>query len=70
MTDYREILRLCSLNYSQRSIAQTVGCSRNTVEKVMRTAREKGVQWPLEDDVTNRELAKPGVTMALLWEEY
>ncbi|MDE6280263.1 MAG: IS21 family transposase, partial [Oscillospiraceae bacterium] len=97
MTDYREILRLCSLNYSQRSIAQTAGCSRNTVEKVLRTAREKGVQWPLEDDVTNRELeellfpekyrnasmytepdylyihrelAKPGVTMALLWEEY
>ncbi len=97
MTDYREILRLGSLNYSQRSIAQAAGCSRNTVEKVLRTAKAKGVQWPLEDDVANRELeellfpekyrnasryvepdysyihrelAKPGVTMALLWEEY
>ena len=97
MTDYREILRLGSLNYSQRSIARAAGCSRNTVEKVLRTAREKGVQWPLEDNVANRdleellfpekyrnasmytepdypyihrELAKPGVTMALLWEEY
>lgn len=97
MTDYREILRLGSLNYSQRSIAQAAGCSRNTVEKVLRTASAKGVQWPLEDDVANgdleellfpekyrnarmytepdypyihRELAKPGVTMALLWEEY
>ena len=97
MTDYREILRLGSQNYSQRSIAQAAGCSRNTVEKVLRTAGAKGVQWPLEDDVANqdleellfpekyrnanmytepdypyihRELAKPGVTMALLWEEY
>ena len=97
MTDYQEILRLGNLNYSQRSIAQAAGCSRNTVEKVLRTASAKGVQWPLEDDVANgdleellfpekyrnarmytepdypyihRELAKPGVTMALLWEEY
>ena len=97
MTDYREILRLGSQNYSQRSIAQAAGCSRNTVEKVLRTASAKGVQWPLENDVSNRdleellfpekyrnasmytepdypyihqELAKPGVTMALLWEEY
>ena len=86
-----------SLNYSQRSIAQAASCSRNTVDKVLRTASAKGVQWPLEDDVANgdleellfpekyrnarmytepdypyihRELAKPGVTMALLWEEY
>lgn len=46
MTDYREILRLGSLNYSQRSIAQAAGCSRNAVEKVLRIARDKGVQWP------------------------
>ena len=56
MTDYREILRLGSLNYSQRSIAQAAGCPRNTVEKVLRTASAKGVQWPLEDDVTNGDL--------------
>lgn len=56
MTDYREILRLGSQNYSQRSIAQAAGCSRNTVEKVLRTASAKGVQWPLENDVSNRDL--------------
>ena len=56
MTDYREILRLDSLKHSQRSIAQAAGCSRNTVEKVLRTARDKGVQWPVEDDIGNREL--------------
>ena len=97
MTDYREILRLGRLNYSQRYIAQAVGSSRNTAEKVLWTARAKGVQWPLEDDVANRnleellfsekcrnagmytesdylyiqrELAKSGATMALLWKEY
>ena len=32
MTDYREILRLCNLRYSQRAIARSVRCSRNTVE--------------------------------------
>ena len=97
MTDYREIPRLDSLKHSQRSIAQAAGSSRNTVEKVLRTARDKGVQWSVEDDIgsreleeilfpgkykngcryvepdyryIHRELAKPGVTMALLWEEY
>lgn len=67
------------------------------MEKILRTARDKGVEWPLDDDITNadleailfpgkyksgyryaeldyayihRELAKPGVTMVLLWEEY
>lgn len=38
MTDYREILRLGSLNYSQRTIAKVAGYSRNTVEKIQRTA--------------------------------
>ena len=33
MTDYREILRLRNLRYSQRAIARSVRCSRNTVEK-------------------------------------
>ena len=35
MTDYREILRLRDLQYSQRAIARSVRCSRNTVEKVL-----------------------------------
>lgn len=56
MTDYREILRLDSLNHSQRSIAQAAGRSRNTVEKILRIARDKGVQWPVEDDAANRDL--------------
>ncbi len=32
MTKYREILRLSSLGFSNRNIALSVPCSRNTVE--------------------------------------
>lgn len=97
MVNYLEILRLDSLNYSQRTIEATLHCSRHTVRSVLQVAKEMHIAWPLEEDVTNaeleellfpgkcskssrytepdyayihRELAKPGVTMALLWEEY
>jgi transposase len=96
MVDYREILRLSSLNHSQREIALATKSSRNTVSDVLRAASEKGVFWSLDNDVTNqdlelllfpdkhkavsiyvepdyayihKELAKPGVTLTLLWEE-
>ena len=40
MTKYREILRLKSLGFSERSIAQSAGVSRNTVSKVLKRADE------------------------------
>ena len=97
MTNYREILRLSSLQYSQRTIESMAHCSRHTVRDVLQAAKEKGMSWPLSDDITNadleqllfpdkhkassqyaepdypyihRELARPGVTLTLLWEEY
>ena len=97
MTDYREILRLRDLQYSQRAIARSVRCSRNTVEKVLAVSAQLHLTWPLSDGVTNaeleqllfpnkhkassqyaepdypyihRELARSGVTLSLLWEEY
>ena len=96
MVDYREILRLSNL-YSQRQIAASVGSSHHTVKEVLETAKRKGIEWPLDDDVSNdilqsilfpdkytslsgymepdyeyihTELAKPGVTLTLLWAEY
>ncbi|MCW2277656.1 hypothetical protein EDD73_10775 [Heliophilum fasciatum] len=41
MVNYREILRLRSLEYSQRQVAVSVKCSRNTVSEVYRFADEK-----------------------------
>ena len=97
MTNYREILRLSSLQYSQRTIESMAHCSRHTVRDVLQAASERGVSWPLPDDITNaeleqllfpnkhkassqyaepdypyihRELARSGVTLTLLWEEY
>ena len=95
--DYREILRLNSLQYSRNRIAGSVGSSHHTVKDVIEAAEEKHITWPLDEGVTDteleailfpnkhriesiyaepdyayihRELAKPGVTLTLLWEEY
>lgn len=97
MINYREILRLGTLKYSQRTIESMVHCSRHTVRDVLQSAKVCGISWPLDDSVTNadlerllfpnkhkaaseytepdyphihRELARPGVTLTLLWEEY
>jgi len=56
MTNYREILRLKSLGYSQRSIASGAKASRNTVSEVLKKAEQLNITWPLEDDVTNEML--------------
>ena len=56
MADYREILRLRDLQYSQRAIARSVRCSRNTVEKVLAVSAQLHLTWPLPDDITNAEL--------------
>ena len=97
MTDYRNILRLHSQGHSQRSMERELNCSRHTISEVLVQAAAAGLNWPLEDDVTNEdiqetlfpgryayaspytvpdyqyiheELAKKGVTLTLLWEEY
>lgn len=96
MTNYREILRLSSQGISQRSIAVSCECSRNTVAKVMKRSQEVDIVWPLKPEVTDgelhqiffpelaspssrkrpdceylhKEMAKSGVTLSLLWNEY
>ena len=54
MVDYREILRLKSLNYSQRQIAASAQCSRHTIAFVLSAAEKAGLHWPLDESVTNR----------------
>jgi len=96
MTKYREILRLHSQGISNRDIAVSFKCSRNTVRSVLDRAKELDIQWPLPDSMSDRvleealfgkrpinrkckipdfeyihqELAKSGVTLSLLWNEY
>lgn len=56
MTKYREILRLQSQGISQRTIAISLSCSRNTVSKVTKRAEELNVSWPFKKPFTDGEL--------------
>lgn len=56
MANYREILRLDSLHYTQRQIAASVHSSRNTIKEVLDAAKRTGISWPLDDSVTNEML--------------
>lgn len=58
MTKYREVLRLKSLGFSERNIALSVPCSRNTVSKVLKRAEEKGISWPLPEGITDGDLER------------
>ncbi len=57
MTNYKEILRLRSLGISTRTIAESVGCSRRTVQSVLSRVNELGLTIPLPDNMTNEELS-------------
>lgn len=56
MTQYREILRLHSINLSQMNIAASCGASKKTVNKVLKAAGEHGISWPLDDTMTDAAL--------------
>jgi transposase len=58
MTKYREILRLYSQEISQRNIALSCNCSRNTVASVILRSEECGLFWPLAAGVTDGALHK------------
>jgi biotin operon repressor len=64
MVDYKEILRLAANpSNSQRQIAASVGSSHHTVKEVLETAKLKGIEWPIEDSVSN------GTLMSILFPE-
>lgn len=56
MTQYREILRLHSMNLSQINIAANCGASKKTVNNVLKAASEHGISWPLDDSMTDAAL--------------
>lgn len=56
MTKYREILRLSSLEFSERNIALSCSVSRNTVAKVLNAAKETNISWPLDESQTDKVL--------------
>ena len=56
MNKYREILRLKSLGFSMRNIAQNCGVSKSTVAKVLKKAAKIKLSWPLDFDMTDSAL--------------
>jgi hypothetical protein len=56
MTSYREILRLYAQGISQRSIARSCDCSRNTVFRVISQAQQQKVEWNQIKDLSDGDL--------------
>ena len=96
MIDYREVIRLKTMDYSNSRVASSTGCSRNKVAEIWKLAQDRQIAWPIPSSLTNEELkkilypeagikdtrmmpdyeyiynelAKPSVTLSLLWAEY
>ena len=56
MTDYREIIRLKSLEFRNVAIANSLGCSRNTVSEVLKLAETHSLGWPIPDALSNTDI--------------
>ena len=56
MIDYREIIRLKSLRFSNVAIANSLCCSRNTVSEVLKLAETHSLGWPIPDTLTNNDI--------------
>ena len=56
MVNYKDILRLNSQAHSQRQIAKSVHCSRDTVSAVLVAAKAVGLSWPLDDNTSSQDI--------------
>ena len=58
MTNYREILRLHSLGLNKTEIASSCRCARNTVAATLQRAANCGLQWPLPEEMSDKQLSE------------
>ena len=58
MTNYREILRLKSLGFNNRQIADSSGATRQTVIAVLQRAAVCELSYHVAETLSDRELAK------------
>ena len=58
MTNYREILRLHSLRLNKTEIASSCRCARNTVAATLQRAANRGLQWPLPEEMSDKQLSE------------
>ena len=58
MTNYREILRLHSLGLNKTESASSCQCARNTVAATLQRAANCGLQWPLPEEMSDKQLSE------------
>ena len=56
MTSYHEILRLLAQGISQRSIARSCRCSRNTIARVLTQSQQRKVEWGSIQNLSDGDL--------------
>lgn len=64
MIRYRDILRLSAAGFDKTDVAASCGCHRNTVTNVLVRAKEKGLKWPLPEEMNDRQIYR------ILWSEH
>lgn len=58
MTNYREILRLHSLQLSKTKLATSYQCAWDTVAETLPRSVNCGLQWPLPEEVLGKQLSE------------
>ena len=58
MTNYREVLRLTEMGFSQKQIAEAVGVTRQTVATIVRRAADIGLRYVNASELSDRELTE------------
>ena len=58
MTNYREVPRLHSLGLNKAEIASSCRCARNTVAATLQRAANCGLQWPLPEEMSDKQLSE------------
>ena len=58
MTNYKEILRLHSLEINNTRIAESCGCARSTVISTLQRADTLGIKWSNIQGLSEQEVSK------------
>ena len=58
MTDYKEILRLKNLGFSNNEVAAAVKCGRNTVTRTLKRAKKNSLTWHEAKDMSTEAVRK------------
>ena len=58
MVNHKEILRLKSLGFTHREIADATGCGRNTVTRTLARAREQQLSWQQAQSMSQQEVSQ------------